>query len=85
VILTGIKEFELVLAATTTTWQELLTQSAFAWIWEISLHWTGSEACLSEAIVKGTALAVSDGSYQQDQGACTWIIEGSTSSNQITG
>jgi len=33
----------------------------------------------------GTVLAVSDGSYQQDHGACTWITEGSTSTDQIMG
>jgi len=84
-ILMGIKEFVPATVITPTTWQDQLTQSEFAQNWQLSLHWTDLVAHLLGAMVAGTAMAIFDDSYQQDHWACAWIIEGSTSTNWITG
>jgi len=38
-----------------------------------------------QAIAANTALAVSDGSFQEQHRACAWIIEGNQSEDWITG
>jgi len=43
------------------------------------------EQVVVEAIVQGTALAVSDGSFKEGRGAATWMIEGQMASNKIAG
>jgi len=53
--------------------------------WELNITWTRSTAQILEAIAHGTALTVSDGSYQHDQGACMWIIEGQNSLDRVNG
>jgi len=40
---------------------------------------------LQQAISSGTALAVLDGSYQNNCGSCAWIIEGKTGDDRIEG
>jgi len=66
-------------------WRDKLTQSTFATNWQISIQVQGSEAQIVEAIGKCQASAVSDGSFQNQCGACAWIIEGLTSKDHITG
>jgi len=40
---------------------------------------------LQHAIDSGQALAVSDGSFQNECGACAWIIEGANADDRIEG
>jgi len=40
---------------------------------------------LSKAIQSFEAISVSDGSYHEGYGSATWVLEGSTSTNRITG
>ncbi len=79
VILTSAGEFELSPITMHTTWNERIMQLSFAKAWELNINWAGSTTQLLEAIVLSTVLAVSNGSYQHEKGACVWIIEGHNS------
>jgi len=82
--LTGYRAFEQVQQAWSKSWQEELLQSEFAITWQLQLKVTGLEENLQAMLEMGNALVVSDGSFQQGHGACTWIIKGESKSNQIT-
>jgi len=53
--------------------------------WGIQHKIHGDMKKLEEAIRQGTAIAISDGSFQNQQGMAAWMIEGHDSSNQILG
>jgi len=53
------------------------------WDYEYTIEGTAEQLCL--AIIKGEAIAVSDGSFQWGNGAAAWTIEGSTARNWIIG
>jgi len=53
--------------------------------WQLSVHHRGLMEKIQQAIGTNTALAVLDGSFQDHCGACTWIIEGEQSEDQIKG
>jgi len=53
--------------------------------WGIQHKTQGSREQLAEAICKGKAIAVSDGSFQDQQGAAAWMIEGYDKNNWILG
>jgi len=53
--------------------------------WNLQIKSTGSMDKIREAIQAKKAIAVSDGSYQNDTGACAWIIEGLSLKNRIEG
>jgi len=53
--------------------------------WGIQHEIHGSMEQLAEAICKGTAIAISDGSFQDQQGVAAWTIKGYNNSNQILG
>jgi hypothetical protein len=40
---------------------------------------------IAEALKKGEAIAVCDGSYKDEKGASAWVLEGATDSNRIKG
>jgi len=40
---------------------------------------------IKEAVISGKAIAVSDGSFQNQCSSCTWIIEGTHSEDWIEG
>jgi len=51
--------------------------------WGIQRNIHGSREQLVEAICQGIAVAVSNGSFQDQQGAAAWTIEGYDKNNQI--
>jgi len=53
--------------------------------WGIQHEIQGSREQLAEAIHKEIAIAVSNGSFQSQQGAAAWMIEGYNKNNQILG
>ncbi len=67
------------------TWHNNLQNKPFRQDWNLQITITGSTDQILDDIRAGTAVAVSDGSYQHSTGAAAWIIEGATSSNRIQG
>jgi len=53
--------------------------------WEVNFHIIGNWADLSGAIIQGHGFTVSNGSFQSQQGATAWIIEGTSSTNRVIG
>jgi len=53
--------------------------------WGIQTRLEGNENILINAIQQGIALAVSDGSFQNQAGAAAWTIESETKENRIVG
>jgi len=53
--------------------------------WKLQIKCTGSMDQIHEAIRSETAIAVSDGSFQNQTGACAWIIGVDTVANCIEG
>ncbi len=60
-------------------------QHQFWTTWPCEINLEGQADILEEAIKQGTAVAVSDGSYQSDHGAAAWVIESCTSAHRIRG
>jgi len=50
--------------------------------WSIQHEFQGSREHLVEAICTGIAIVVSDGSFQDQQGAAAWTLEGSDKNNR---
>jgi len=53
--------------------------------WNLRIEQIGSDQHIREAIHSGKALAVSDGSFQEQRGACTWIIKGENNMDWVIG
>jgi len=66
-------------------WVARLQASSLGTMWHLTLQHRGSMTNLQQAIGSGTALAVSDGSFQNNCGACAWIIEGANAVDRIEG
>jgi len=54
-------------------------------MWNLKLQYSGLMEHLQQAIGFAKALAVSDGSFQNNCRACAWIIEGKTAKDHIKG
>jgi len=83
VILTGRAEFEKPLSTSTKSWPESINTTTLAKDWNLKIELMGSHHIIQMAIQMGKALAVLDGSFQKQHGACTWIIEGKNSTDCI--
>jgi len=53
--------------------------------WDVQLDTQGNEQVLVKAIMSGIAVAVSNGSFQDQAGAVVWTIESQTKANRILG
>jgi len=53
--------------------------------WNLKIEQIGSDQNIQEAIQSGKALAVLDGSFQEQCGACAWIIKGKNNTDCIIG
>jgi len=49
----------------------------------MSVRLLGSQSALLNALTQGCGYAVSDGSYKDDNGSATWIIEGPNSTLRL--
>jgi len=83
-MLTGIGEMVTTPKHTSNAWQKMET-TTLGTEWNLQIKSTGSMDKIREAIQAKKAIAVSDGSYQNDTGACAWIIEGLSSEHCIEG
>jgi len=84
-LLTGIGKSEQVQQMAQTTWTTQMEQTTLGTKWKLVLWCMGAMERIREAITSGTALVVSDGSFQNQCSSCTWIIEGTHSEDQIEG
>jgi len=66
-------------------WRERFLSSNTTTAWKIQLEIQGTLTQIKEDMRNNQAIAVSDGSYQNDSGAAVWIIEGSMGANRIQG
>jgi len=64
-----------------TNWIKHINKTILAQDWQLKIEILGSDHIIWMAIQHSTALAVSDGSFQEQCGACTWIIESKASEN----
>jgi len=76
IALTGLGAIEKVEVLCSQDWQHKLRQSPFVIDWQLLVQLSGLDDQIFEAMIDGTTLAISDGSFKQGHGACTWIIEG---------
>jgi len=53
--------------------------------WGITFETQGQEQIVADAVARGTAVAISDGLYQEQVGVVAWTIESKTNQNCITG
>jgi len=67
------------------SWDQKLTQTTVGTDWHLTLRSRGSLENIRRAIATHTALAVSDGSFQEQTGASAWIIEGTGTEDRIEG
>jgi len=74
-ILTGKAEFENKQGTEDNGWIDQINRMMLANDWNLKIEQIGSDQCIREAIQRGKALAVSDGSSQEQWGACAWIIK----------
>jgi len=81
-LLTGIGISEHNKQPTPTSWTTKLEQTPLGMEWQLSVWCRGLMEKIQQAIGANTALAILDGSFQ-DQ--CTWIIEGKQLEDQIEG
>jgi len=66
----------------TTTYEE---DNKFDTGWGVSTACHGDMIQLANTIIKGQAVAVSNGSFQEQHGSVAWTIEGTSSQHQIIG
>jgi len=85
VILTGRAELEKPPSSLDTKWTEHINKMTLVQDWNLKIEIFGSDHIIWVAIQNSKALAVSDRSFQEQHGACTWIIESKNSENQIIG
>jgi len=85
VILTGQADQASPPRSIASTWIEHIHEMTLAQDWQLKIEVLGSEHTIWAAIQHGTALAVSDGSFQDQSRACAWIIESKNSENRIIG
>jgi len=85
IALTGIGTSAGITQTTLLNWVQKLEQMLLGTEWQLSISHHGSLDNIRCAINTNTALAVSDGSFQDQCGACAWIIEGETSEDCIEG
>ncbi len=84
-VLTGTGTILLGPPAASFGWLERLQASTLGTTWHLTLQHRGLMTNLQQAIGSATALAVSDGSFQNNCGACAWIIEGANAVDRIEG
>jgi len=85
IALTGIGTSAGIVQMTLLNWVQKLEQMPLGMEWQLSISYRGSLDNIRCAIDTNTALAVSDSSFQDQCGACAWIIEGETSEDHIKG
>jgi len=85
VILTGMGKFLPSHPLLTQRWFQNMAALTLGVMWNLQLRHSGSMEHLQQAIGSAKALAVSNGLYQNNCGACTWIIEGETADDCIEG
>jgi len=85
VILTGRAEFEKHQSTLDNSWTEHINRTMLAHNWNLKIELIGSDQIIWVVIQMGKALAALDGSFQEQCRACTWIIEGKNSTDQIMG
>jgi len=85
VVLTGVGQFMPIHKPTLQRWFQHLEASTLGTTWNLKIRYQGSMEALQQAICRGKALTVSDGSFKNKCGACTWIIEGETAADHIEG
>jgi len=69
----------------TSKWAQKLEQTLLGTEWQLSISYHRSLENIRRAMDNNKALVVSNGSFQEQSGACTWIIEGETSADRIEG
>jgi len=83
--MTGFKEMVNETGSNERGWSKRFLGLDITSNWQIQLEIQGTLDQIKEDIGNNQAIAVSDGSYQQDSSAAAWIIEGSTGANRIKG
>jgi len=83
--MTGYKKMMVERACNTQNWQERFVSSNTVTAWKIQLEIKRRPTQIIEDMQTNQAVAVSDGSYQNDSSAAAWIIERSMGANQIQG
>jgi len=84
IALTGIGISDSIPQMTPLTWVQKLEQTPLGMEWQLSVSYRGSWKT-SDAPSTLTQLAVSNGSFQDQCGACAWIIKGKTLEDWIEG
>jgi len=82
-ILTGKAKFEKERGNEDNSWINQLNSTLLANDWNLKIEQIGSDQQIWEVIQSGKALAVSDGSFQEQCGACKWIIKGESNMDCI--
>jgi len=72
-------------AAPITSTTEAYPETTVIEEWGIQIQLEGQEESVLEAIRRGVAVAVSDGSFQNQAGVAAWMIESETKANRIVG
>jgi len=85
IALTGVGTSAGIAQMTLLNWVQKLEQMLLGTEWQLSISSCGSLDNIRHTIDTNTALAVSDSSFQDQCGACAWIIEGETSEDHIKG
>jgi len=70
---------------TNMDWCQKLCSSEFAIQRGLKINQTGSQSALTNAFSCGLGYAVSDGSFKDERGSATWIIDGPTSALRLSG
>jgi hypothetical protein len=66
--------------------QEYITTSEIGESWRLLyIRWSDNGSTITQAIVDGDTIALSDGSFEAGYGMAAWVIEGVVSIGRITG
>jgi len=84
-MLTGIREMVPIPKHKSNSWQTKMEQTTLGTKWNLQIKCTRSMDKIWEAIQAEKAIVVLDISFQNDTGACAWIIECLSSENCVKG
>jgi len=82
-IFTGKAESEKEGGTEDNGWINQLNRTTLANDWNLTIEQIGSDQHIWEVIQSSKALAVLDGSFQEQCGACAWIIKGENNTDHI--